>query len=459
MKRRNPNVCILAAFAFCFLPTVALAQSGTSGYGIQWVQSHPFTTFAFPYGAGNNIPLQKGANFSNYFADSVNGGYYQTPWVAYSYINDTHATLQDRLSEPYITVNYIADEPTDAQLPQIAANTAYARTVNSTAPVLVNSGISWTGSNQAQLSQYLDNLFDQVNPDILSFDRYPWLIGHSSYDPAYFGYLMAIRAASLQHNVPFFDWIQSAGETDNGGMRMPSESELRMNVFSSLTAGSKGLGYWTFGVSPSVGTGSLLNADGTPGPLYSVAGDINKQVSNLGQSLRALTSTAVGFLPGAAASVRPQGMSDWTAGMGGDPHLVEVDVNGGIAGIDGMLGLFTDSGGQHYFMLTNLYSGENLTSGQSANTFVLTFDTSITSLLQLNAVTGQTDLLALAPNHTLTLTLPGGQGALFKYNTGPFAGVPEPGTLAMLAFGGGILLLKRRRRMDQKSSDLSARIG
>lgn len=445
MNRPLTIFCLLTSVFCLLLSPPAFAQSGSAGFGQQWVQSHPFTTFAFPYGNGGTISVYQGAGFSNYFTDSLNGGYYQIPWVALSYITDTHTTLQDRLSEPYITVNYLADEPTAAQLPQVASNAAYARTINSTSPILLNSGISWTGSNQAELNTYLANVFSQVNPDILSFDRYPWLTGHSTYDPAYFGYLLAIRSASLQYHVPFFDWVQSAGETDNGGMRMPSESELRMNVYSSLTAGSKGLGWWTIGVRPTYGTQSLLNPDGTPGPLYPVAADINAQVARVGQSLRALTSTSVGFILGNPSDPVPQGGSLWVTGAGGDSHLKTILVQGANTGQDAMLGTFTDSSGQNYFMLTNLYCGENLTSAQSQTTIKLSFDASIDSLLELDPVTGQTDILNLDPLHTLTLTLPGGQGLLFKYNTGSFAGVPEPGTLAMLALGGGILFLKRRR--------------
>jgi hypothetical protein len=37
-------------------------------------------------------------------------------------------------------------------------------------------------------------------------------------------------------------------------------------------------------------------------------------------------------------------------------------------------------------------------------------------------------------NHTLSITLPGGTGNLYKYNTGNFV-VPEPTTLAVVVMG------------------------
>jgi hypothetical protein len=132
-------------------------------------------------------------------------------------------------------------------------------------------------------------------------------------------------------------------------------------------------------------------------------------------------------------------MTHWAKGDGGDSHLMNIQVNGGALGQDGMIGLFTDDAGQNYFMLTNLYCGENLTSAQSATTFQLAFDGDTTSLLELDPLTGLTNSVALDANHVLTLTLGGGQGALFKYDTGPFAGVPEPTGLPaialLLAFG------------------------
>jgi MYXO-CTERM domain-containing protein len=67
--------------------------------------------------------------------------------------------------------------------------------------------------------------------------------------------------------------------------------------------------------------------------------------------------------------------------------------------------------------------------------------------LRLNRLTGEQELIPLT-NHMLFLTLPGGTGDLFKYNTSDFVGitlVPEPsiGAIGLLTAGGAAM---RRRR-------------
>jgi PEP-CTERM motif-containing protein len=407
---------LLVALAPILVQTrMVFAQSGTAGFGLQWVESHPFTTWAWSFG-NNTLAQYDDDNFSNLFTNSLGGGSYQTPWLALGDISESLTTIDTRLEQPYITINYIDDEPSNSQLPTIASNTTQTRTIRPDLPVLVNA--LGSGSNY---NQYLSNIVSEVNPDILSFDNYPFQTGNSSYNSSFFSSLMAVRAESLQAKIPFFDWVQAYG---GGSAQYPSESELRMNVFSSLTAGSKGIGYYSFGIQ-SGDSASLLTSSDTPGTLYPIAQNINSQLSKIGPSLRDLTSTGVGFLFGNAQSVEPSGLSSWTKGTGGDPHLINAGTDNGSSGNssqNALLGFFTDSLGQNYFMLTNLYCGTNLTSAQTNNTIQLAFDSSVNSLLELDPVTGQPDVVPLV-NHVLTITLGGGQGELFKYNTGTFAGI------------------------------------
>lgn len=409
----------------------AKAQSGSAGFGNQWVRSHPFTTFGWPFGSAWTMPTYQGENFSNYFSNSMTADYYKLPWVCISDISESLSTIQTRLQQQYISINYIDDEPSTSQFGTIAYNTQQTRSTRPDLPVLVNG--------LANGSSYANALVTAIHPDIVSFDKYPWKNGSSSWG-SFFSDLGGYRAAAQAENIPLFDWIQAF---QSGSTSMPSESQMRANVYASLAFGVKGIGYYSFGMD-SNSDRSLLNADGTPSAYYPYAADINAQVAKVGQSLRYLTSTGVGFLYGGSGSVAPSELSGWTQGTGGDPHLIDAGSDNGNANQSGLLGFFTDDAGQHYFMLVNLYEDTNLTSPQSNSTFQLAFDSSIDSLLELNPVTGLTDVVPLT-NHVLTITLPGGQGYLFKYNDGPFAGVPEPGTGALMLLGGGGLLLKRRK--------------
>jgi hypothetical protein len=425
------RAAIFLALIFVWCGTAA-AQSGTAGFGNQWVRSHPFTTYGWPFGSAWAIPTYQGENFSNYFSNSMTADYYKLPWIAISDLSESLSTIETRLQQQYISINYIDDEPSTHHFDDVAYNAQQTRIKRPDLPVLVNG--------LADGYDYAHDMVSAIHPDIVSFDKYPWKNGSSDWG-SFFNSLNDYRTVALAANIPLFDWIQAYGKSS--GPSMPSESQMRANVYASLAFGVKGIGYYSFGMD-SNSNRSLLNADGTPSAYYPYAADINAQVAKVGQSLRYLTSTGVGFLYGGSGSVAPSGLSGWTQGTGGDPHLIDAGSDNGNANQSGLLGFFTDDAGQHYFMLVNLYQDTNLTSPQSNSTFQLAFDSSIGSLLELNPTTGLTDVIPLN-NHVLTITLPGGQGYLFKYNDGPFAGVPEPGTGAMMLLVGGLVLMKRRK--------------
>jgi hypothetical protein len=88
---------------------------------------------------------------------------------------------------------------------------------------------------------------------------------------------------------------------------------------------------------------------------------------------------------------------------------------------------------QKYFMVTNGLSDGSATAAQTQQTIHLTFNfgsSGITSLQRLSRTTGQVETVSLVSDgggvYHLDLTLDGGTGDLFKYNTGaPFVGVEE----------------------------------
>ena len=212
--------------------------------------------------------------------------------------------------------------------------------------------------------------------------------------------------------------------------RLSSESDLRFQMFSMLTAGYSGLLYFTY---EKVFARGLLDVYGNPTPLYYAAQAANPEVENIGQAIRFLESTDVRFIPGQSSpgtwNSTPSYLSNWSPSAGSDPHLTAISVDFSDpcsygSWKDGLIGFFTADDGDRYFMLTNLYHQGDQTANQCTMTFIVTFDSSVTELLRLNRITGRDELVPL-DNHTLSITLPGGTGDLFKYDTGPFVGVPR----------------------------------
>jgi hypothetical protein len=157
-------------------------------------------------------------------------------------------------------------------------------------------------------------------------------------------------------------------------MRYPSESDNRFNIFTHLTAGYTGLLYWTYDHYYSTGSG-LIDSNGNPTALYHSAAQAHAEVVNLGESLRFLTSTDVRFIRGKQSVAGggsvfnsvPLGLTNWSAGAGGDTHILSLSVDlASPANLgpekNGLIGFFTDDDDDRYFMLTNLNHGAGLSA-------------------------------------------------------------------------------------------------
>jgi len=300
------------------------------------------------------------------------------------------------------------------------------------------------GSNPSYTyAQYLQDMVTTIRPDVLMYDSYPFRGNNVTFDNFLFSSLLQVRSTALNNGIPYWTWLQSYSE--GNALRLPSESDLRMQLFAHLAAGYTGFSYYSYSLYPSQDS-ALLDANTQPSALYPIAAAANTEARNLGQALRFLTSTDVRFIAGdtsGSPNAAPGGLVDWTAGAGGDSHLLAADIlSGNGASQNGLLGFFVTDEGQIAFMLTNLNHGENLSSTDTALTFRLVFDNSINELLTLDRQTGLQQVVPL-DNHTLTINLPGGTGNLYKYNTGGFV-VPEPAALA--GFMLGLAALTRRNR-------------
>ncbi|WP_221414189.1 hypothetical protein [Paenibacillus sp. 598K] len=168
----------------------------------------------------------------------------------------------------------------------------------------------WYTVNQTiQGRTYEDYVYRWVNkqPDVLSFDHYPFLIDGSMRQD-YYANLEVIRRQALRADVDFWSYIQSVGVT--GVWRAPSESDMRYQIYTNLAYGAKGYIYFTYQTPASSGGESFFNGlllpDGTKNASYTWAQQLNGEVAKLGPTLMGLTSNGVyhnGTVPSGAQAV------------------------------------------------------------------------------------------------------------------------------------------------------------
>ena len=417
-------------------------------YGKQWIRNHPFNIYAWADGDVYD-PKMQALHFTGIEAresyKAANAQREGMIWNAYEDDFYDGPVLTDALKQkisnfviqggPSGAIN-LADEPPIAAMDNLGVTANWIRQTYPQMMIYVTSGYGDT-------DQYLNKLMTTVRPDVLMYDMYPILRNQAFDRSMHFAQLAWIRDQGMRYDVPVYAWLQSF---EDSVRRLPSESELRLEAFSYLAAGFKGLGYYRYAAaSANTIPKGLLDLNGVPTALYGPASKLNPEIEHLGGVLRFLESTAIRYVPGSISNP-PSGLSPWSSGAGGDLHLINAQVdltdpNSIGLGKDGMIGFFTDDQQRQYFMLVNLYQGSTLTEEDAAVRFSLTFDSTVDHLWRLDRTTGQVQMISLS-NHTLLWTLGGGTGDLFSYQA-DF--VPEPSCAAMVGAGIGMMAAGRRR--------------
>lgn len=405
----------------------------TPDYGKQWIRERPFTISA--WGASAADPLYQNANFSALLAQSPTAAATaaRNGMISHALPLDLRGVpltneLKAQLSNHILSAGddhalMITDEPEIEHFADLGDIAAWVRQTYPATLVYVNA---LPVGSVDDPDAYVDQLVATIQPDVLMHDQYPVMPGGLDRNQ-HFANVTHYRNKGIEHDLPNFAYIQSFQfAPEHGDNRLPSESQLRTMLFSYLAAGYKGFAYFKFGNTSTALSMALLDPDSNPGPLYAPAAAANAEVLELGNALRFLESTDLRFIPGSTSPQAPTGLADWAPSAGSDPHILDISVGSATpnqgAGKDGLIGFFSEDGGDQYFMLTNLYEGNELSSAAASLEFVLSFTEGIDAIYRLNRLNGVPERVDLSQG-ILELTLPGGTGDLFKYDNGYFPGI------------------------------------
>ena len=278
----------------------------------------------------------------------------------------------------------------------------------------------WSGD----YDRYIDEFAAIVEPDVLMTDVYP-MAEPNGLAANYFGILSDIRKTALAHGMPYWMFIQSFHSTGAFDRRLPSDSDLRLQLFVPLTYGYTGIIYFTYDVAFERG---LVDKDGQPNRLYRDAALANREVAQLGRVLRFLTSTQIGCVPG---SHRQDGKrvpndvrrSTRVLDLSAQPlRGIVIEPSGKRR--DVMLGIFRDDQGGRYFMVTNLWHDAETTADDRTLSVTIRLAPDVRELHRVNRLTGKVEQMAIREG-SVQIRLPGGTGDLFKVDDGRFPGLAE----------------------------------
>lgn len=261
--------------------------------------------------------------------------------------------------------------------------------------------LSADGTGQSSFAGYVDQFISNVNPEILSFDCYPYRYGWGDYWCS----LEVARQKALAANIPLWNWHETNQGGGTGGYvgSDTNRKRLRKVTYTSLAYGVKGFSWWgiskVFNVFPNTLESSFTQRTFTLGEAYSDVQAVNAEINRLGAVMVNLTSQAV-------YHTNSEG---WTTQLSSNPNFW-VQVADSDAGF--VLGTFKDPSNVDYAFVSNKSDSSTVNNKQ------VTFKQQVSSVSVFNEQNGSWDGLAVNgsyPNQYVTLPAMGpGYGKLLR---------------------------------------------
>jgi hypothetical protein len=134
---------------------------------------------------------------------------------------------------------------------------------------------------------------EEVSPDVLSMDHYPFMRPDRDTREAYCANLEVMWEYSQKNGVPFWNFFNTM---PFGSHSDPTEGQLRWQVYTSLAYGAKGVLYFCYHTPVSSEFpkgGAIIGRNDRRTRHYDQAKRINAVIKELGPTLMKLTSTGV----------------------------------------------------------------------------------------------------------------------------------------------------------------------
>lgn len=234
---------------------------------------------------------------------------------------------------------YLKDEPSQYEFERLAEVAKYLRQKDPIHPSYINLFPTYASPLQLGADSYfayVQNFLDQVQPHFLSFDHYPIL--EKGLRPDFYQNLEIIRRAALGKRIPFWAFTLSVPHSP---YPTPHITHLRLQLYSALAYGARGLQYFTYSTPISNQWNfrdAILGLDGRLTSTYEATKRVNEEILRIAPLISQMQSEAV-----CHSQPIPTGC------IGLQPHLPIVSVYGS----DILMGFFRDKNGHYYVLLVN----------------------------------------------------------------------------------------------------------
>lgn len=302
--------------------------------------------------------------------------------------------IQRYKSHPAFFGYHVRDEPSTSLFSNLAA--IKNRILSQDQDHLVYSNLnpdygSAAGYGASTYQEYVNKFMLAFKPQILSYDHYPFT--SSGFRQTYYQNLEEIRTAAIANNVPFWAFTMSCAISPP--YPNPQESWIRLQVFSDLAYGARGIQYFTYGLPHSSQenfTIAILDDGGNKTYLYDIAKRVNSEVHALASTLKQIQSLAVYH-----STPLPQG----TNGLPGD-FIVK-----STTGLPLVIGYFKDSQNRIFLFLVNRDYNNRGDAGISVSNDIKGFE-------EISKKDGSPQSALTPGNNIITMQFEPGDGRLFR---------------------------------------------
>jgi hypothetical protein len=249
-------------------------------------------------------------------------------------------------------------------------------------------------------------LFEAGLP-VLCYQRPAFLNDGTTDEAGFYHSLELASRLARRHNVPIWGMVEV---TKHGQYRDASESDLRLQAYSYLAYGAKGLCYYTYWASPPDNPDSPdADSDSTRGMIDPKTGKREfawELVEQLNRELLVLAPVLANLKPVSAHFV-----GDVPQGLASLPHgktLLDA-----ISAERGLVGFLADAQGQSWVLLVNRRHGERKSAAGQKSTFEVFPNKRVTRIVEVDRLTAYEKEIPIEDGSFL-ITIPGGTGSLLR---------------------------------------------
>lgn len=199
--------------------------------------------------------------------------------------SDTEKTVKRFMNHPALYGYFIGDEPSPKDFANAQQFIKKIKAIDSKHAVYVNLYPNFVWPNELgnlKYEDYVSQFIKDVSIDFISFDHYP--LFNNYIREQWYQNLEIIRDASMRSKKNFWAFACS---TIHANYLQPILGGLKLQQFSNLLYGAKGLQYFTYITMDDDFwkkhnfSYSIVYNNGKPTPTYELVKKVNKQIKNL----------------------------------------------------------------------------------------------------------------------------------------------------------------------------------